>query len=141
MLNKVAYQGRLTADPIMRYTGNQTPVCSFNIAVERDFADKETGEKDVDFFPCVAWRKTGEFIKDHFEKGDMILVTGRNQSRSYEDKNGNQRDVVELVIDNAYFCQSKRTGTAGSPNDHDIMQPSTFEELEDDGTKAETLPF
>lgn len=141
MLNKVAYQGRLTADPIMRYTGNQTPVCSFNIAVERDFADKETGEKDVDFFPCVAWRKTGEFIKDHFEKGDMILITGRNQSRNYEDKNGNRRDVVELVVDNVYFCQSKRTGTAGSPNDHEVLQPSAFEELEDDDTTADTLPF
>ena len=140
MLNEVAYQGRLTADPIMRYTGNQTPVCSFNIAVERDFADKATGEKDVDFFPCVAWRKTGEFIKDYFEKGDMILVTGRNQSRTYEDKNGTRRDVVELVVDNAYFCQSKRSGTAGSPNDHDIMQPSTFEEFEGDAEKDE-LPF
>lgn len=140
MLNKSFLQGRLTDDPVMRYTGNNTPVCSFSLAVERDFKNADGG-KDVDFFNCVAWRGTGEFVKEYFSKGSMMIVHGRLQNRSYEDNNGKTRFVTEIVADNVYFGESKRSGTAGSPNDHEILQPSTFEEQEDDATTADTLPF
>ena len=139
MLNKSFLQGRLTDNPVMRYTGNNTPVCSFSIACERDFKN-EDGSRTVDFFDCVAWRGTGEFIKEYFSKGSMILVSGRLQKRSYEDNTGKARFVTELVVENAYFGESKRSGTAGSPNDHEVLQPSTFEEFEGDAEKDE-LPF
>ena len=101
MLNQVHLMGRLTKDPELRVTQNNTPVASFCIAVDRDFSK---GEKETDFINCVAWRTTGEFISKYFAKGSMIAVVGRLQMRSYTDKNGDNRTVAEVVVNNAYFC-------------------------------------
>ena len=100
MLNNITLMGRFTRDPELRYTGNNTPVTSFTIAVDRD------REKETDFINCVAWRQIGEFVSKHFSKGSPIAVSGRLQMRSYKDKEGANRTVAEVVVSNVYFCGS-----------------------------------
>lgn len=90
MLNSVALQGRLVADPELRHTQQGTPVASFRLAVERDYKN-QSGGKDVDFINCVAWRGTAEFMTKYFSKGRMALVEGRLQMREYTDRDGNRR--------------------------------------------------
>ncbi len=108
MLNVVVLMGRLVADPELRRTQNDTAVCSFRIAVDRNFVSKSSGERQTDFIDVVAWRGTGEFVSRYFTKGQMIAVTGSIQTRSYEDKQGNRRTAVEVVADNVSFTGSKR---------------------------------
>lgn len=127
MLNKVFAMGRITRDLELRHTQSGVPVTSFSIACDRDFKS-QTGEKETDFFDVVAWRNTAEFVCKHFDKGRMAVVEGKLQTRSYKDKDGNNRRMVEIVADNIYFGDSKPTS---APADVEL------EELEDD----ETLPF
>lgn len=108
MLNHITIMGRMTRDPELRRTGSGVAVASFTIACDRDIANKETGEREVDFIDCVAWRGTGEFVEKHFSKGSMILVSGRLQIRGWTDKEGNKRRTAEVVADNVYFGESKR---------------------------------
>lgn len=110
MLNKCLIMGRLTADPSLRRTQSGTPVASFTLAVDRDFKDKQTGEKTTDFIPVVAWRQTGEFVSKYFSKGRMAVVEGRLQMRDWTDKDGNKRRTAEVVADSVYFGDSKRDG-------------------------------
>lgn len=110
MLNKVFIMGRLTRDPELRRTQSGTAVASFSLAVDRDFKDKDTGERQTDFLDCVAWRQTGEFVSQYFTKGRMAVVEGRLQVRSYTDKDGNNRRTVEIVCDHVYFGDSKKDG-------------------------------
>lgn len=105
MLNHITIQGRLTRDPELRRTGAGVAVASFTVAVDRDFATN--GEKETDFIDCVAWRQTGEFVSKYFSKGRMIVVSGRLQIRSWNDKDGNKRRTAEVVADNVYFGDSK----------------------------------
>lgn len=108
MLNHIIVMGRLTRDPELRRTGSGVAVASFALAVERDFATKDGGEKETDFIDCVAWRQAGEFVSKYFTKGRMAVVSGRLQVRSYTDKDGNKRRVAEIVADNVYFGDSKK---------------------------------
>jgi single-strand DNA-binding protein len=111
MLNTIQIMGRLTRDPELRRTGSGLAVASFNVAVERDFPNKDTGEREVDFIDCVAWRQTGEFVSKYFTKGRMIVVSGRLQIRSWTDKDGNKRKTAEIVAENCYFGDSKKDST------------------------------
>jgi len=108
MLNHITIMGRLTRDPELRRTGSGIAVASFTVAVDRDFASRESGERETDFIDCVAWRQTGEFVSKYFTKGRMIVVSGRLQIRSWTDKEGNKRRTAEVVADNCYFGDSKR---------------------------------
>ena len=110
MLNHITLMGRLVRDPELRRTGSGIAVASFRIAVDRDFAPKDGGERKADFIDCVAWRQTGEFISKYFAKGRMIVVDGRLEMRDWTDKDGNKRTSAEVVVDNAYFGDSKRDG-------------------------------
>lgn len=114
MLNQIIIMGRLTRDPELRRTGSGLAVASFNVAVERDYPNKDTGEKEVDFIDCVAWRQTGEFISKYFAKGAMIVLSGRLQIRPWTDKDGNKRKTAEIVVDNAYFGESKKKEEAST---------------------------
>ena len=113
MLNHITLMGRLVADPELRRTGSGVAVASFRIAVDRDFAPKDGGERKADFISCVAWRQTGEFISKYFTKGRMIVVDGRLEMRDWTDKEGNKRTSAEVIVDNAYFGDSKRDGDSG----------------------------
>ena len=108
MLNHITLMGRLVRDPELRRTGSGIAVASFCIAVDRDFASKDGGERKADFINCVAWRQTGEFISKYFAKGRMIVVDGRLEMRDWTDKEGNKRTSAEVIVDNAYFGDSKR---------------------------------
>ena len=139
MMNRVMLQGRLVIDPELRQTASGVPVASFRIAVDRDFKNKETGEKETDFINVVAWRSTAEFIARSFTKGRMILVEGRLQIRKYTDKDGNNRTTAEVVADAVHFGDAKRDAAPydsyTAPASH---EKDDFEELsEDDGR----LPF
>lgn len=114
MLNHITLMGRLTRDPELRRTGSGVAVASFTIAVDRDIADKQSGEKKTDFIDCVAWRQTGEFISKYFTKGRMIVVDGRLEMRDWTDKDGNKRRSAEVIVANAYFGDSKREGDSGA---------------------------
>ena len=139
MLNRCVIMGRFTGDPIMRYTQSQTPVASFSLACERDIPNK-SGEKEVDFINCAAWRNTADFVTKYFRKGSTAVVSGRIQIRSYTDKDDRRREVSEIVVDNIYFADSKHTGQPGWPTDGEVLTASTFEELEGDVEKDD-LPF
>ena len=108
MLNHITLMGRLVRDPELRRTGTGIAVASFTVAVDRDFSGRDGGEKETDFIDCVAWRQTGEFVSKYFTKGSMIVVSGRLQIRSWNDKDGNKRRTAEIVADNVYFGDSKR---------------------------------
>ena len=113
MLNKIFLQGRLVADPEMRHTPSGVAVASFRLAVDRDFKDRETGEKKTDFINIVAWRNTAEFVSRYFNKGRMAVVEGRLQMRDYTDRDGNKRTAAEVVADNVYFGDSRRDAEGG----------------------------
>lgn len=118
MLNHITIMGRLARDPELRRTGSGVAVASFTVGVERDFPDKESGKKEMDWIDCVAWRQTGEFVGKYFHKGDMIVVSGRLQIRSWTDKDGNKRRTAEIVADNCYFGASKRDSEGGNNNSY-----------------------
>lgn len=113
MLNHIVVMGRLTRDPELRYTQSQTPVASFTVAVDRDFSSRETGERQADFIDCVAWRNTAEFVSKYFQKGSMAAVSGRLQIRDWTDRDGGKRRSAEIVVDNVYFGESKRSREDG----------------------------
>ncbi len=116
MLNHIVIMGRLTRDPELRRTGSGIAVASFTVAVDRDFGGRDGGERETDFIDCVAWRQTGEFVSKYFTKGSMIVVSGRLQIRNWTDKEGGKRRSAEVVADNVYFGESKRSNDGGSYN-------------------------
>lgn len=106
VLNLISIAGRLSKDPELRYTQSQVAVCSFGVAVERDFA-QQGQQREVDWFDVVAWRQGAEFVSKYFHKGDMIIVMGRMQARDWTDQNGNKRRSWEIQADHCYFGGSK----------------------------------
>ena len=142
MLNKCFLQGRLVADPELRHTQSGTAVASFRLAVDRDFKDKDTGERKADFINVVAWRSTAEFIARNFSKGRMIVVSGSLQMRDWTDKDGNKRTTAEVVAENVYFADSKRETYQPEGNAPESSFPpvnSGFDDSIDEG--GDTLPF
>ena len=117
MLNKIVLMGRLTRDPDLRRTQSGTAVASFTLAVDRDYKPQD-GERETDFIDIVAWRGTAEFVSKYFTKGRMAVVEGRLQVRDWTDKDGNKRRSTEVVADNVYFGDSKRSesGTPAEPS-------------------------
>lgn len=126
MLNKVVMMGRLVKNPELRRTGSGVAVTSFTIAVDRDFAEKQSGQKETDFFDCVAWRQTGEFVDKYFSKGKMAVVVGRLQFRSWNDKDGNKRKNAEIVVENVYFGDSKTEGNNEPGNNFSTIEEPDF---------------
>nr|DAP41314.1 MAG TPA: Single strand binding protein [Caudoviricetes sp.] len=112
MLNIVALIGRLVADPELKTTQNGINVCSFRIAVDRSFT-RQGEERKADFIDVTAWRKNAEFVCKYFQKGSMIAVEGSLQTRQYQDQQGSNRTVVEVVASNVSFCGGK---AAEKPN-------------------------
>ena len=105
-MNVITLMGRLTSDPELKTTNNGVSVSSFNLAVDRSYTPKGQ-EKQTDFIPCVAWRNTAEFISKYFRKGNKIAVKGELQQRSYTANDGSKRNVFEVIVDGAFFCESK----------------------------------
>lgn len=106
MLNSVCLMGRLVDVPELKSTPSGVSVTTFTIAVPRAYVSAGQ-ERQTDFIECVAWRTTAEFICKFFGKGRMIAVKGSIQTRNFEDKEGRKRKAVEVIVDNAYFTESK----------------------------------
>lgn len=133
MLNRVILMGRLTADPELKQTPTAVCVTSFTLAVDRNYTAKGE-EKQTDFINCVAWRQTAEFIPRYFAKGRLMAVEGSLQVRNYVDKNDNKRQAVEVLVEQAYFADSKPTAQGG-------VKTPTAEAFQDvDGDESD-LPF
>ena len=111
MLNHITIMGRMTRDPELLHTNSGIAVASFTLAVDRDFTDKNSGEKETDFIDCTAWRNTAEFVSKYFTKGRMAVVSGKLQIRKWTDKEGNNRRSAEVVADSVYFGDSKKEET------------------------------
>ena len=114
MLNRIVLMGRLVADPELRTTPAGVTVATFRVACDRDFRNKQTGERETDFINVVVWRQTAEFVSRYFAKGRMAVVEGRLQIRNYTDRDGNKRTAAEVVAENVYFGDSRRDGDSGS---------------------------
>lgn len=115
MLNKTILMGRLTADPELRRTQNNTSVTSFTLAVNRSFA-RQGEQPQTDFIDVVAWSATAEFVSKWFRKGQLVAVAGRLQTRTYEDRQGNKRKAVEVVAEEVHFAEPKRESQPQSNN-------------------------
>lgn len=129
MLNVAAFTGRLTADPELKKTENGVSVCSFTIAVDRNYV-RQGEERKADFIPVVAWRQGADFVSKYFKKGQMIGVSGEIQTRRYEDKNGALQKVTELVANNVSFCGDKPEKKV------DVQPPEIYEVPDEEG-----MPF
>lgn len=129
MLNKVILMGRLAADPELRRTTSGTAVTSFSLAVER--AKARDGSKETDFIDVVAWSGTAEFVCRWFQKGQLLALCGRLQTRVWEDREGNRRKSVEVVADEVHFVGSKNDSRPPA-------EPITAEDFTDDDGE---LPF
>ena len=137
-MNKVILMGRLTRDPEVRYTQtNNTLVASFSLAVNRRFV-RQGEERQADFINIVAWSKLGEFCSKYFKKGQQVAVTGRLQTRTWDDDQGQKHYITEVVAEEAYFADSKRDGaldnTFGS-----IPMPTPDSDFE--VSSGDDLPF
>lgn len=129
-MNKVILMGRLTADPNLNQTPSGISSCRFSIAVNRKFADKNTGERQADFINCTAWRQTAEFINRYFKKGSMICVEGTLRTGSYQDKN--HPDVIhyttDVLVDSVEFTGAKSEAT-NTQKSNSSGVPAEFEEI------------
>ena len=129
--------GRLTRDPELKKTNSDLSVVSFSLAVDRDYAAKGA-EKETDFIDVTAWRSTAEFIAKYFRKGSMAVVSGRLQMRDWTDKEGNKRRSAEVVANDVWFGESKRSGGSEPGPEPERASASAAEEPADDESD---LPF
>lgn len=137
-MNKVIIIGRFTRDPEIKYsTGeNATATARFSLAVNRRFKNKE-GNYDADFINCVAFGKTAEFIEKYFTKGMAIGITGRIQTGSYTNKEGQKVYTTEVVVEETEFVESKNKGTDDNVPNNNANSNSDFEETVSD----DEMPF
>ena len=122
MLNVIAIMGRLVRDPEMRQTTTGKNVASFRVAVDRGSKDAN-GQNQTDFFDVVAWNKTAEFVCKYFQKGSLIAIDGRLQSRNYQDKSGNNRNSVEVVVSNVSFAGNKEPAQSQNVANSSVSAP------------------
>ena len=120
MLNRVSIQGRLVSTPELRHSTSDIAVTTFTLAVGRSYV-KKGEERLTDFVDVVAWRSIAEFICRNFSKGQMIIVTGAIQTRTYTGDDGKNRKVTEVVADNAYFCDAKKKDQDVEESDDDWL--------------------
>ena len=137
MINTAILMGRLTADPELRTTPSGVSVTRFSLAVDRSYGP-QGGERQTDFIDVVAWRKTAEFVCRYFRKGMLVAVQGSIQTRSYTDKQGNNRKAFEVVADNVHFAEPKREMAQQPVTTHKYINDDStdFQEVDDDD-----LPF
>lgn len=112
-MNKVVLIGRLVRDPELRYTGNNLPVATFSIAVNRNFSN-QAGEREADFINIVVWRKQAENCKNYLTQGSQVAIEGRIQTRNYDDPNGQRRYITEVVADNVEFLGSRNSSNSSN---------------------------
>lgn len=108
MMNRVVLVGRLTKDPVLRYTPNGVAVASFTLAVNRAFTNQQ-GEREADFINCVIWRKPAENVANFLSKGSLAGVDGRIQTRSYDGQDGKRVYVTEVLAESVQFLEPRNS--------------------------------
>ncbi len=153
--NKVIILGRLTQEPELRNTSSGTPVCSFGVATNRVWKDRESGEQErsTEFHNVVAWRNLAEIVSRYLKKGSLILVEGRLQTRSWEDSSGNQRKTTEIVAENIQLPPKNMNQGKARPTrkpqrqkstreqDIPVIEEEEIEEGDEEEIKVEDIPF
>lgn len=139
-MNKVILMGRLTRNPEVRYSQGAEPkaIARYSLAVNRRFKRQE--EQDADFIPCVAFGKQGEFAEKYLSKGRLIAVSGRLQVRNWDDNNGNKRTTIEVVVEEQYFAESKKSNAENGQKRENDGIVEGFYPIDDD-VKDDDLPF
>lgn len=118
-MNKVIEMGRLTRDPEVRYSqngDNNLAIARYTIAVDRKFTDAN-GERGTDFISCIAFGKTAEHAEKYFKKGIKVLITGRLQTGSYTNKDGQRVYTTDVVVEEQEFAESKGSGSSREERD------------------------
>lgn len=121
-MNKVILMGRLTRDPEVRYTTNGEPmaIARYTLAVDRRF--KKDGEQTADFIRCVAFGRAGEFAEKYFHQGIKLVVEGRIQTGSYQDKDGKTVYTTDVIVENQEFAESKAVSEGNTSKNADMSQ-------------------
>lgn len=146
--NKVILMGNLTRDIEMRTTPSGQSVANFSLAVSRSWKgqDGQTQEQ-TSFINCVAWGKPGEIIAQYVKKGDPLLVSGRLDQRSYDDKDGNKRQAIEVNVEDFNFIGGRSGGSEGGGNYSAPSQSSSkpkdvvIEDIDDKPIDLSEIPF
>mgnify|MGYP005925648821 CR=1 FL=1 len=151
-MNRVILMGRLTRDPEVRYTQGSKPmaVARYTLAVNRRVR-KDDGSQEADFINIVAFRKAGEFAEKYFRQGMRVLVSGRIQTGSYTNKEGQRVYTTDIIVDDQEFADSKNSGSGNNDNGGYGYQPTSrpaptsaigdgFMNIPD-GVEDEGLPF
>lgn len=139
-MNKVELIGRLTKEPEVKLTQNQTQFCNFTIAVDRRFKDAN-GQRQADFINCVAWRQTAVFIQKYFHKGNRIGVVGSIQTRSFEDQNGQKHFITEVIVDEAEFVESQPSAQPATAQNETAVTADTASPAPEPQSEPVELPF
>ncbi|BBD26478.1 single-stranded DNA-binding protein [Enterococcus faecalis] len=111
MMNNVTLIGRPTKDPDLRYTASGTAVATFTLAVNRNYTN-QNGDRETDFINCVIWRKPAETLANYVRKGTLIGISGRLQTRNYENQQGQRVYVTEVIVENFYLLESRSQAEA-----------------------------
>lgn len=141
-MNVISLMGRLTKEPDVKYTTgeNSTCIARYTLAVDRKF--KRDGEPTADFINCVAFGRAGEFAEKYFTKGTKIAVTGRVQTGSYENKNGQRVNTFDVIVDNQEFAESKAVADANRKQAEPKPEPKGQEFMDiPDNADDSGLPF
>ena len=144
-MNKVFLIGRLTRDPELRYTGSNTAVATFSLAVNRNYAN-QNGEREADFINIVVWRKQAENVKNYLQQGSQVAIDGRIQTRSYDDNNGQKRYVTEVIANSVEFMGSKNSNNgssmpSGETSSSSEPTPYDFKDEAPQSTDVDSNPF
>lgn len=143
--SKAIIAGNLTRDPELRTTQSGASVCSFAVAVNRNYRDASgNNQESVSFLDCVAWGKLGETIHQYKKKGEGILVSGRLEQRSWDDKeSGQKRSRVEIVLDDCTFLSDRGEGAAASRSTSGAAPEIVPEDVPEDGDSIDIadVPF
>ncbi|MFW8619044.1 single-stranded DNA-binding protein [Enterococcus innesii] len=141
MINNVVLVGRLTKDPDLKYTGSGTAVATFTLAVNRNFTN-QSGEREADFINCVIWRKPAETLANYAKKGVLIGVTGRIQTRSYDNQQGQKVYVTEVIADNFQLLESKKADSSQNTQGSGVSNSQTnYTSNQQNTNSATTDPF
>ena len=138
MINNVVLIGRLTRDPELRYTPSNVAVATFNLAVNRNFKN-QAGDREADFINCMIWRKQAELLAEWCKKGNLVGITGRIQTRNYDNQQGQRVYVTEVVADTFQLLE-KRDNSANQSNIEEQM-PASFGATNPLDISDDDMPF
>jgi single-strand DNA-binding protein len=142
--SKVIIVGNITRDPELRTTPSGTQVCGFSVAVNRNYKDNSGEQREnVSFFDCSAWGKSGEIIAQYAKKGSGILVSGRLEQRSWEDKEGQKRSRVEIVVEDFNFVGGANGdgGNGGSSKSSAAFSDVAPDDISEEPIDLSDIPF